>query len=82
MLFEGGAAEALARAEALREDLAREPLSCAGQRIPVTVSIGVGAFEPARHGDADGLYRAVDLALYAAKDRGRNRVQALVTAEA
>jgi PleD family two-component response regulator len=43
----------------------------------VTVSIGLGTFDSASHGDGDGLYRAVDLALYEAKGQGRNRVNAL-----
>lgn len=72
-----------ALAEALRHDLVQRPLDCGpGVQLPVTVSIGVGRFVPAEHGDADGLYRAVDLALYSAKDSGRNRVQALADAAA
>ncbi|HEX4852812.1 GGDEF domain-containing protein [Arenimonas sp.] len=78
VLIEGTHADGRALAESLRNDLAQHPLDCGpGARLPVTVSIGVGRFEPARHGDADGLYRAVDLALYSAKDQGRNRVHAL-----
>jgi GGDEF domain-containing protein len=46
------------------------------------VSIGVGVFEPRRHGDGDGFYRAVDRALYDAKERGRNRVQQIADADA
>ncbi|WP_460455640.1 GGDEF domain-containing protein [Arenimonas alkanexedens] len=83
VLLEDGHAHALARAEQLRHDLVRRHLECGvGVRLPVTVSIGVGSFDPARHGDADGLYRAVDLALYAAKDQGRNCVQVLASAGA
>lgn len=83
VLCEGGHAQALVRAESLRRDLALSPLDCGpGGRLPVTVSIGIGAFVPAAHGDAEGLFRAVDLALYAAKDEGRNRVHALAPAGA
>jgi len=83
VLFEGGHAEALALAEGLRHGLVQRPLDGGpGVRLPVTVSIGIGAFDPGVHGDADGLYRAVDLALYAAKDQGRNRVHTLATAGA
>ena len=82
VLLEGGHAQALGLAEGLRQDLVQRPLECGGLSLPVTVSIGVGAFDPAVHGDADGLYRAVDLALYAAKDQGRNRVQPLAPAGA
>ena len=82
VLLEGGHADALDLAETLRQDLVQRPIECGGLSLPVTVSIGVGVFEPAIHGDADGLYRAVDLALYAAKDQGRNRVQPLAPAGA
>lgn len=82
VLVPGDPVVAAATAETFRFDLARRPLECEGRRLDVTVSIGVGAFDPVTHGDADGLYRAVDLALYAAKDQGRNRVQPTRTAEA
>lgn len=82
VLFEGGETAALALAEGLRHDLAMRPLDCDGQRITVTASMGVGAFDAVRHGDGDGLYRAVDLALYEAKGQGRNRVKALRPADA
>ncbi|WP_290890316.1 GGDEF domain-containing protein [Arenimonas sp.] len=78
VLLDGVQVDGRALAEALRHDLAQHPLDCGnGVQLSVTVSIGIGTFEPARHGDADGLYRAVDLALYSAKGEGRNRVHAL-----
>jgi PleD family two-component response regulator len=46
-------------------------------KLPVTLSIGVGSFHAERHRDDDGLYGAVDVALYAAKQQGRNRVIAV-----
>lgn len=51
-----------------------------GTRLAVTVNVGVGAFDAARDGDGDGLYREVDRALYRAKDLGRNRVQTVSSA--
>lgn len=77
VLLPGDPGVAVATAEAFRFDLSQRPLECEGRRLDLTVSIGIGAFDPAEHGDADGLYRAVDLALYAAKAHGRNRVQAI-----
>ncbi|MBW8366587.1 MAG: GGDEF domain-containing protein [Arenimonas sp.] len=82
VLFEGTGAEALAAGEALRHDLVLRPLDCDGQRITVTVSIGLGEFDAPVHGDGEGLYRAVDMALYEAKGQGRNRVLALRPANA
>lgn len=69
------AASALARAEAFRASLAARPLATPRQALAITTSIGLGAFDPVRHGDADGLYRAVDGALYEAKRAGRDRVR-------
>src|SRR5207247_5525311 len=46
-----------------------------GQRVPVTVSIGV-AEKDARHTKPDQVVKAADRALYRAKDGGRNQVQA------
>jgi diguanylate cyclase (GGDEF)-like protein len=62
------------RAETFREALQAEPVVCAGIEIPLTVSIGVGSFHAERDIDDDGFYGAVDVALYAAKQQGRNRV--------
>ena len=76
VLVEGDPTVAAAVAEAFRQGLVAQPLSGDSRPMPLTVSIGVGAFDPQRHEDGDGLYRAVDLALYAAKSQGRNRVQA------
>jgi diguanylate cyclase (GGDEF)-like protein len=82
VLIPGDPRVASAVAETFRFDLARHPLECEGRRLEITASIGIGAFDPAKHHDGDGLYRAVDLALYAAKSQGRNRVQPTRTADA
>jgi diguanylate cyclase len=62
------------RVESFRESLEAAPIVCAGIVLPVRVSIGVGSFHAECHRDDDGLYGAVDVALYAAKQQGRNRV--------
>ena len=48
----------------------------AGRFGPVTVSLGVAAWDARRHGDGAGLRAAADARLYAAKAGGRNRVVA------
>jgi diguanylate cyclase (GGDEF)-like protein len=45
-----------------------------GNAIPVTVSIGVGTWEPSLGENPDELVRRADAALYRAKEQGRNRV--------
>ena len=65
---------AMLRVEKFRAALGAQPLECDGIEVPVTVSIGVGSFNRARHRSDDDLYGDVDIALYAAKLQGRNRV--------
>lgn len=66
--------DAMRRAEAFREYWANEPILLGDISMPITVSIGVAAFNPELHRDGDGLYRAADSAVYQAKNSGRNRV--------
>ena len=75
VLLEGHAeAQALARAEAFRSGCLQWPIDLGGTIAPLSVSIGLAAYDPARHGDGDGLFRAADRAVYRAKAAGRNRV--------
>lgn len=68
VVIEGASATAaVARAEQWRRELMRR------SDPPVTLSAGVAVF-PTHGWDADGLLRAADDALYAAKAGGRNRV--------
>ncbi len=62
-------------AEKIRARLADEPIVCGEHQLSVTLSCGVT--ELGAHGaeDVDGLIRYADLALYLAKDKGRNRVE-------
>jgi two-component system, cell cycle response regulator len=68
---------AAAIAESIRVKVFRKPmLACEGINVPVTVSIGVAAYEPGspfKH--AAHLIKAADLAVYAAKNSGRNNVK-------
>jgi diguanylate cyclase (GGDEF)-like protein/PAS domain S-box-containing protein len=49
-----------------------EPFELAGNRLPLTVSVGIAASDPT-HTRPDELLRDADVAMYAAKTGGRNR---------
>jgi len=67
---------AAAIAESIRATVAARPMVIDGNTIPVTVSIGVATFEPGTpFASAAHLLKAADLALYAAKNSGRNKVK-------
>ena len=66
----------VALAEALRERIAAEPVRHAGATIHLAASIGVHVVPPGEPTTPDGALHRADDALYAAKDRGRNCVQA------
>ena len=80
LLPETAAADALSLAERIREAVAADAFRVAeGVEIPVTVSIGVATAMPYRaSGDVktvgEQLLKRADLAMYAAKSAGRNRV--------
>ena len=57
--------------------LRAEPCRTRGPLVPVTASIGVHVLDADADGQAaDVALQVVDAALYAAKSRGRNRVEA------
>ena len=63
-------------AEKLRAAIAAAVIAGAGpDGARITISVGVSTF-PEDSSTATGLVQAADAALYAAKDRGRNRVEA------
>ena len=62
-------------AERFRQAIADEPIQADQSSIPVTISIGVAAGATEATLDADLLLRYADEALYAAKRKGRNRVE-------
>jgi diguanylate cyclase (GGDEF)-like protein len=65
--------EAVALAERVRAQAEAEQVGLDGETIRFTVSAGVAAVDESLSG-LDGLMKRADLALYAAKARGRNRV--------
>ncbi|WP_177231825.1 GGDEF domain-containing protein [Amycolatopsis saalfeldensis] len=76
MLPGSDAAGVLAVAHRIRERIANAEIApTTDSPLQVTVSIGVAAF-PAAGPDLDDVLLAADNALFAAKDSGRNRVQA------
>ncbi len=56
-----------------------EPLDIDGHRLQMTTSVGIATF-PADGADADALIRHADLALYHAKELGRNGFQVCTAA--
>lgn len=69
---EPGAAQLAA--ERLRLSVQRHPFLLRGQRIPLTVSVGIAVSQESDD-DFDSLIRRADRAMYAAKSAGRNRVE-------
>ena len=60
-------------AERVRRAVAEAEITEAGQRIPVTVSIGGSGLPDKNATDPTELIRMADVALYASKESGRNR---------
>ncbi len=69
------------QAERLRVCISAEPIETPEGRIAITLSLGVAAVPKGIEADLDSLLRTVDAALYRAKNRGRNRVELVTTAE-
>jgi len=76
-----GLTEAMGVAERLRQCVANKEMVVGESAIPVTVSIGVSGVAENLAGVKAGIETA-DLALYAAKKNGRNRVECYVPPEA
>jgi len=66
---------ALRVAERVRHEVEQKGVTVAGERVALTISGGVATYQVDGH-DWDSLLSAADTALYAAKDAGRNLIQA------
>ena len=62
------------RIRALHRDLCERPFVCGKVELTVTCSIGVAAYH-AEFRDVESLLHSADLALYTAKENGRNHVE-------
>ena len=67
---------AMIRAEALRMAVGREPIETPEGMVAVTMSVGVTVGGGVPPSDVERLLRAADVALYHAKNKGRNKVEA------
>lgn len=65
---------ALILAERLRSTICEKPIPANGKDLTVTASFGVSANRDVVEGDPEDLLRGADIALYHAKNDGRNRV--------
>jgi two-component system, cell cycle response regulator len=65
----------VSHAERLRWAISQVRVETAVGRVQVEASLGVAVLGKDGHGDAQGLVRAADEALYRAKRNGRNRVE-------
>jgi diguanylate cyclase len=59
--------------EHLRASIEACPFHFKGERVTITISMGLTAFKPGEHSDA--VLKRADQALYRAKNAGRNRVE-------
>lgn len=66
-------AAALKLLEHLRASIEACPFHFKGERVTITISIGITAFKPGEHSDL--VLKRADQALYRAKNAGRNRVE-------
>lgn len=61
-------------AERMRLEVADTPIEHNGKSFNISISIGVAMID-SNNGDFEGMINQADIALYKAKDKGRNRVE-------
>ncbi|MBD9680662.1 diguanylate cyclase [Pseudomonas sp. PDM18] len=74
VLGDADVAAAQVFAQRLQQQLLEQPLMQGGQRIPLSISIGIASLEASDASAEAGLSRS-DSALYRAKQNGRNRIE-------
>jgi two-component system, cell cycle response regulator len=67
--------DAVLRAEELREIIGRTPVLCSGVERPITMSMGVTVSICEGKNEVEVLLNQADTSLYAAKEKGRNRIE-------
>ena len=68
-------ANALLRADELRETIANSPVFCSGSERSITMSMGVTVSESDGKNEVEALLNQADASLYVAKANGRNRIE-------
>jgi len=72
LMYDCDAASALVHAQRVCDALRDTPLYLQGLEVPMTTSGGLASYQPAD--SADGILARADVALYQAKEQGRDRV--------
>jgi diguanylate cyclase (GGDEF)-like protein len=65
----------LMRANQLRESVANTPVVCSGKERLITMSMGIAVSDGGGKQELEALLNRADAGLYAAKEKGRNRVE-------
>src|ERR1022692_2980039 len=67
--------DALVRADELRNHVAMTPVACSGEEKMITMSMGVAVSRSEGKNEVETLLQQADAGLYAAKEKGRNRIE-------
>ena len=73
--------DALLRADELRKHVATTPVACSGEEKMITMSMGVAVSRSEGKNEVVTLLQQADAGLYAAKEKGRNRIEHGVIAD-